>query len=585
MATSNSNLDQRVNSLVKYILDIKPYHTKLRGFTSELSFTDTLALTFADSAPQHTLKHQNVWTAHDVPTLAIVSDGTSESQTFIVPPTVMPRFSVTDSVNYGQSPIGDDQALSSLLDSTGDGVPDGSYPWTGQPTFSHQLGADCVPVRLPLTSLTVTVSGATPSTYVATVSGSISVPYATLLGIPLTAVELRVNGVTTVINASSGTFSESVSGTYNQGFFATQGTLPPFSDDSIATAYIYKQGVEVWAVTDTGRYTVPWHNAARVRVNNVEQVFGNTADWVTNKSRNHVQFLAGKHPAPTDRIDINLMNADRLFIAQCLPFVTNDEFTLTVSSSAPGRATVSFANQQPGTRKAVLEGALAYPSQPNGATWAIKADGLFAVTVQQLTPIVGPIETAYINEPFNNGKIAFTLKAPWSEYYLNHGYNSYVAYDMELLDAEDYDRPADDADLWPDVNIRTKLGQPVDPLPPLHGPVTFTPVGELKQRSINGEPQYVFTLYTIPPQGSFVELRVEQAKQLNPRLQLSMHEKLSIVQMAGAVGGTAIYDTEIFATHSLTGATFTGAAASSVDRVAENADLRHTEEGDTRILE
>jgi hypothetical protein len=591
MAISNNSLDKRVSSLVKYILDIKPYHTKLLGFTSELSFSDSLDLTLVDSQPHHTVHHQNVWTARDIPSLSLVSDGTSESQTFVVPPTVMPRFSVTDSLNYGQSPLGDDQALSNLTDTNGDGVPNAGYPWAGQASSSHQSGADFIPVRLALTSLNVTVTSATASTYTATVTGGIATGYATVTGIPLGAVELRMaNGPTTVIDAQGGTFNVTISGTYSQGFFPVNGTLLPFSDASVATAYIYKQGFEVWAVSNTGRYAVPWHNAAHVRVNNIPKDFGNNAEWVTGPDRNYIQFLAGQHPSSSAKIDINLMNADRMYIAKAAPFIYEgsnpDYFTLTVSNAAPGRRAVSFHTSELGVRKAILQELVVSSAAPDGMSWKLTAANLFTLAVQRQTPTVGPIEYVYVNEPYSNGYISFTLRAPWVEYYLTHGVGSYVAFDMSLYDDEEYDRPADEADIWPDPAIKTKLGQPYDPLPPLHAPVQFIAVGELKQREINGQPQYIFQLFDVPPQGTFVELRIEQAKQLNPRLQLGMRERLNIIQMAGSSGSTTtIYDTEVYSGYTITAGGATAPAAPYVYLITETGDNRETELGDIRILE
>lgn len=621
MATSNSNLNARISSLVKYVLDVKPYHTKLLGFTSEVSFADRLELAFAEAPLQHTIYHQNVWGAADIPTLGIVSDGTDASKTFVIPATVMPRFSVTDAVDYGQLPIGDDQALSDLTDANADGVPDSSYPWPDSATWSHQLGADIVPVRLKVTALNIVVTAATTSTYTATVTGSIYAVYPTLCGIPLTSLELRMNDepALTTVDASSGTFTATISGSYSQ---AGDPDLPTFTSELLATAWLYRKGFELWAVEDTGRYYVPFHNGSKVRVNNVMQTFGAANDYIVDESREFIQFMAGKHPAANANIDINLMNADRLFIAICDPFVTGghgyddglydmepydldtgaDTFVLNVSDSAPRRHTLAFIDLEAGfgKHKAVLQEVLIYPSEADGNVWQLVADGLFSVTVQQIGPITGPIEHAIINEPFDNGKIAFTLRSPWVEYYLSHGVNSYVAYDMLIYDEQSYEGPPDEADFWPGTDIKTSYGLPIDPLPPRHPPIAFNPLGELKVRSINDKPQYIFEFYTPPALGSFVELRVEQAKQLNPRMQLTMHEKLTIVELVDTTGGydtssyedypydegpplIMVYDTTVYATHELKASSdsFIGNEA----RLTEDGDNRVTEDGNDIIQE
>ena len=572
MATKNVKID----SLVKYVIDIKPYHTKLLGSTTEFSFSDSLSLSLTDSQPQHTIYHRNVWGSAEIPTLAIVSDGTDASRTFVIPPTVMPRFSITDSVDFNQSPIGDDQAVTSLVDANADGVPDSSYPWAGMATFSHQLGSNIIPVRLQVTNLTINVTSATSTTYTAIITGSIHRAYPLIVGIPLNALELRVkNGPTVVVSASGGNFTATVSGNYNQAMIAPEPSLPLFSNQLLATAWLYREGVEIWAVNDTGRYFVPFHNGTKVRVNNVFQTFGVTDDYIVDSSRSFIQFMGGKHPAPTDKIDINLLNADRFFISVCDPFVqgvqgydiplfdeapydTNaqaDHYIIHVSNFAPDRNVISFINLQPGTNKAMLDGMLIYPSEADGNIWQLVANGLFSMTVQQVHPITGPIEQAIINEPFDNGKIAFTLRSPWVEYYLSSGLSSYIAYEMLPYDDEHFDSPPDAADFWPGNDIKTMYGQSIDPLPPRHPAVAFNALGELKQRSISGKPQYIFEFYSVPPQGSFVELRVEQSKQLNPRLQLSMHEKLTIVQLVGFP--LEVTDSVIYSTHEIPTVEFT----------------------------
>lgn len=562
------NLNSQVSALVKYLNDVKPYHTKLLSFTSGIEFNETLSLGFAEAPLQHVITHKNIWGSDDIASLAIVSDGSEASRTFVLPPTVMPRFSVTDSVNYQQSPIGDDQALNDLTD-TGDGVPDASYPWPGQPSPSHQLGSDIIPVQLTILSLQVNVTAATATTFTATVDGVVSTAYPDICGITLSSLTLRHRDgslISSTVSALGGPFSVTFSGTYPT-FMANEPTLPAISDVKKATAYLIRMGFVLEATADTGRYAVPFHTAARVRVNNVVKVF--STEWLVDLSRSFVQFTAGNHPAPTDLIDINLMSSDRLFISICDPFVQGvqgydmvgyddapydadpqaDYFLLTVSNSEPNRYISTFVDLETGKNKARLEDVLIYPSEADGNLWQIVATGLFSASVQQVHPITGPIEQAIINEPFDNGKIAFTLRPSWVEYYFTHDTGSYVAYDMLPYDLGE---PLDEADFWPSVELKTEHGKVIDPQPPLHGPVQFNPFGELKQREVNGAPQYIFVLATAPSAGSFVELRVEQAKQLNPRLQLSMHEHLRIVQVAGdGPSDVALFDSDIVPDHEM----------------------------------
>lgn len=538
---NKSSLNTRVSSLVKYVLDIKPFHSKLIGFTSEVNLSDSLALTFVDNQPQHTIYHQNVWGAADIPTMVTVSDGSEASRLIVVPYTVMARFSSTDDVK--QQPLGDDQALFNLTDSNTDGVPDSAYPWTRTPTQSHQLGSDMVPVRLNIEALTVTVTALSGAAYTATVAGTFNLIAPTIFGIPLTQLSLTVNGYPYTVNGTSGSFTTAATGSYNPAFMTADATLPSLTTTQLAEAYLLSK-VELWAVVDTGRYAVPFHNGSRVRRNNAPLTFGVDDDYIVDETRTFLQFMANKHPVGTDKLDINLLNSDRLFISICDPFAKDggssgsDHFIIRVDDSLLGRKQVSFVNTQPGTNKAFLDAMMIYPSQADGNIWRVTGTDLFSVTVQQLHPIIGPIERALINEPFDNGKLAFTLKAPWVEYYLTANANSYVAYGMLPYDDGHYAGPPDEADYWPNVNVTDNYDS-----------VKFNELGELKTRFVNGLPQQVFELATTPSRGSYIELRVEQAKQLNPRAQLSMHEHLSIVQIVGASSASTVKDYHVYSTH------------------------------------
>ena len=117
------------NSLIDYINDIKPYHTKFRDVTSQLSFVDSFNVSLKEST-KFNINFQNVWTKDDIggylltnmsegaffstPTFTGVGNGslnnidlidTHNQETWTVIATSSDVFSVTGSISGLQAPL------------------------------------------------------------------------------------------------------------------------------------------------------------------------------------------------------------------------------------------------------------------------------------------------------------------------------------------------------------------------------------------------------------------------------------------------------------------------------------------------
>jgi hypothetical protein len=133
-----------LQSLIDYVNDVKPYHSKLKEFLSELQFAETANVNVRDKKIL-TIYHQNQWGRDDVGgyQLFSVSEGTDADRYFRIPAAVWPRVSLNDRLQYGQTPPGDDPATNNKSDySPHDGRPDVEEPWSGARSESHFMGSD-----------------------------------------------------------------------------------------------------------------------------------------------------------------------------------------------------------------------------------------------------------------------------------------------------------------------------------------------------------------------------------------------------------------------------------------------------------
>lgn len=131
-----------LNSLVGYVLDVKPYHTKLKQFLSELFFEDKFNVTFTESLFWN-FYHQNVWTRDDIGGYRMfrICESVNADTIFRIPAAIWPRFSLNDNLPL-QSPPGDDPATQDLTDANTNGIPDSEEPWLGSVSSSHFTGHD-----------------------------------------------------------------------------------------------------------------------------------------------------------------------------------------------------------------------------------------------------------------------------------------------------------------------------------------------------------------------------------------------------------------------------------------------------------
>lgn len=99
-----------VNSLVGFVNDTKPYHSKLTETVVEYQYDDPMTVTMEDSSsmnivlssiwgknnnnPNNTTRLYTSWSAADV------TDGTPKYLQFRIPATVFPRFSKDSYIKY-----------------------------------------------------------------------------------------------------------------------------------------------------------------------------------------------------------------------------------------------------------------------------------------------------------------------------------------------------------------------------------------------------------------------------------------------------------------------------------------------------
>jgi hypothetical protein len=411
-------------------------------------------------------------------------------------------------------------------------------------------------------SLAVTLS----YDYTCTLDVTVDMSWAAAFGANITTLNVLVNG-----EWASGAVQ--APGVYRVTFTSVHLDIVKFNDayiglsptDAVTT---FLGGVDHYQASfnDSGRYAVPFHHGSHVRVDDAPQSF--EVDYIVDSSRGFIQFLAGSHPTVGQHVDINYFNSDRVLLSindpfdfgdagydvlpvdttlYDLPDSDEDFFLLTVDSLAAKGYDLVFTNTVIGTTKADIEEVLIYPSEVDGNVWTLTAVGFQTLQVQQTAPTVGPIEYAYLNRRFDNAKIAFTLKNTWLDYYFVQDANSYIAYDVTLYDLEPHGEPLDAADFWPSLDIKTEHGVVDDPVPPLHAPVELVEdidlgasivtrrIGIIEQVAVatlvGSATKYQFVLDDVPRRGTYIEVRVEQARQHNPRANVSIVDQFTMIEL------------------------------------------------------
>jgi hypothetical protein len=135
---------------------------------------------------------------------------------------------------------------------------------------------------------------------------------------------------------------------------------------------------------------------------------------------------------------------------------------------------------------------------------------------------------------FDNAKISFLLKAPWTSYYFEPDADSYAVYAAQGIDVSPYGVPTDPADCWVNLGLSTEHGALSSTGSQLVSPVQLVKIGTVQQKQVTTSQgtatSYQLVLDAIPTRGSYTEVRVEQAKQYNPRVNASILERFTLVE-------------------------------------------------------
>lgn len=604
--------DDLLKAFKSYLLDIKPYHTKLDGIYAEYLFQDRFQVNILENKPIWQIYLQNVFDAESFGGWRMyhtVDSTSATSKRFLIPQTIIPRFSINTFAE--QFPVGHDPA-------TEDDIPSvNEVPWAPPGTqltrqgwsYSHQEGiTDELPfvpelakVQIEITSISAIVAGVVTFTYnrhmyydtTNAYGGNLSTPTVLKNGVSVPAnvgsphfihdtllERISVVGLTKTftvsINAGKLLVDETINGYPHQadlsythlapsiilgGNTDVPATITTITPHVKANLYDDNQGIS-YAFTESGSYKVPFHNGSHVSVNGVAQTFG--VDYIVTGKRDAIQFLSGKHPVQDDDIRINYFNVDRLFIAIANPFSINvtdgyddrsydmfnydtsinsesvfntDYFKLVVDSTLPNGYSVEFFNAVSGSIKASIQDVVIYPGADDLETWTITAiaDKVMSVTGS----INGDSGKAYYRQRYDNGKIAFTIKNTFLNYYMTPDNPTsgpdvgetatYSDVDFNMFNVFTFAGSRDTQDYLINLNLTSTHGISDDfntqPTSYFDDPVSVVPFGNI---IVTKDRQYFFELTDTPLLGTVIEFRVEQNTQYNTWMQVDVKEQLII---------------------------------------------------------
>jgi len=562
--------DKLLNSFVNYVKDVKPYHTKIKEFLSEIYFTDSFNVNITENL-NWTLYHQNVWTRDDIGgyQLQRLCEGIPLDQVFRIPDALWPRFSLNDRLTYGQTPPGDDPATQDLTDSNSNGIPDSEDPWTGKNSSSHFLGKDNQPdppnnsnyvdsdrtkYRVPFhQGARVYIDGIQQVynvDYLVDTTRSF-IKFAVAPG-DTQHIEVQLFKVDRLFIAYNFPFDYGINQNYDEYGY----DMLPYDSDEVNPLSTDSDYFRI-VIDDTmpGGFQPPlFHNAVPYRIPKAELTFvtailsadtpiktgignGTLTNIVIDQTKAQPELwtitatavptvfsvvgtLSGIQIYATQGIPYNNGIISFNITAGSVPFVTGNKFTFNTS-----RATVP------------------------GDIWEITAIGPWKFTVQKNR--TGTIWHANFKENFNNGQISFIIDRVWSNYYLVPDLNTY---DFTVV-------AFDDTDFKINRRLVTEHGVVTDPIPPRHRPMefimkdvnieggydwegftdysydmpdpVFSPgfsIGKVKkitQELIPGPlDYYAFVLTEVPQRGTYVELRIEQNGQLNPWINATIKDDM-----------------------------------------------------------
>ena len=368
-----------LKSFKSYLIDNKPYHTKLDRIFAEYLFQDSFHVSLIENKPDLHVYLQNVF---DVKSLGgwrlyHTIESSVNSKKFQIPQTIIPRFSI-NSFNE-QFPVGHDPATEISEPSINEvpWAPPGTQLTSQGWSYSHQEGItdelpyipDIARVEIEITSISSISGGNVTYTYTRHIYYDTSNLYGANLstvsvykdGTPLITsapdpyydfdtinekisiigltksfdVEIDVDKILLTENVNGQnlitdlTYSPLAASIIDGGDINVSQTIDLITPHVKLNLYNDYQGI-YFNFTESGTYMVPFHNGSYITVEGVEQVFG--IDYIVSGNRNAIQFLAGKHPQNGDDIRINYFNVDRLFIALIKPYDINITYGLDDNS-------------------------------------------------------------------------------------------------------------------------------------------------------------------------------------------------------------------------------------------------------------
>ena len=490
-------------SLVDYINDIKPYHTKFRDITTELAFEEQLNVNVLDkfnlggyfqniwTKDDHGYKLDNMVKGIDHNPLSNISEGLAIDKIFKIPDAIFPRF---ETVTYQQS----DQA----------------------PIVANTLSVSEEIVSI--TGLNVT------SNFHIVIDNTLGTAY----GLSASALVAKIRGASYsgTINVSS--LPNNLIGITLTGHSYTLTSSLDFSNIA-SIGYLNDVNSVLIFYTSTNRYRVPYHQGVKVKVNGVARTFN--VDYTIDKSRSFIQFLPGYLPPINSEITIEYFKSDRIFISYHEPFKWDtpaDKFVITIGNSDPN---IEFISSEISSRKATLQD-FKNISAVNGDVFEVIATGPWSFKVRQISPIVSDFTMLDFKSKYT-GKISFTINREWSTYYTvdNHEYISYYI-TQELNSYADSNKiPSylqDPSEFFSNLNITEDHGAIVENV---NSPYVKYHIGEqigwARRRSIdNGKFDWIFEFNQIPPKWTYIEFRIEQAAQYNPWVNAEIKDKVEIFE-------------------------------------------------------
>ena len=567
-----------LKSLIGYVNDVKPYHTKFRDVTSEIFFYDKMNVNIKEDH-QLDAYFQNIWTSEDIGgfTLTNMSEGIDSDRIFRIPPTVYPKFTLSTQDGRDQIPV---DASVERVDPIFSNIVDNGTTIS----FDYTL-------TVKIDDFDELVHGFDPSALHITVDG-----------VPYLGAYTKVGDLIALTVPFSMSYPSAVDSTYLVADISaltnllSQPIINPLTEllvlpETIKAEILFRThqpDVKVLYLT-TGRFGVEYHQGIQLHVDGVLKTL--VEDFVVDKTRSFIQFLPGKFPALDSELSLKIFRSDRLFISYLNPFNYSklsgydmrpydvseyddtsagydinaydeedydsddaDSFYIIIDHTQASGARIIFENTEPWKQKAYLNLIKVESTATDGDVYQVRAIAPWKFTVQKND---GAISYLGFKQTFHDSFIKFIIDRTWANYYVTehedyYSYlivqdnNSYLSYDDFEYGMQD---TSDPSEFFSDLAITDEHGIVNDTAYPLHHPVRYQPFGVVKKKTkstITGNHDYyVFELDEIPARNVYVELRIDQAEQYNPYVNASFKEHLNIFEVNEQNGyDENAYDTE-----------------------------------------